>query len=118
VPTQYELREELTRAILDGIYSEGSYVPSTREVSKRTGAHCQTIAKAYRPLLDAAILEKRPGFGIVVTAGARQTLMAIERRRFLSEEWPQIQRVIESLELSAEAIALLSNKSPQQRSKS
>jgi GntR family transcriptional regulator len=53
-------------------------------------------------LVDEELVEKRRGLGMFVREGAKASLIATERSKFLSEEWPAILSKIERLGLSAE----------------
>jgi GntR family transcriptional regulator len=54
------------------------------------GLNPLTVLKGYQQLVDERLVEKRRGRGMYVSEGARRSLLAGERERFLSEQWPQI----------------------------
>jgi GntR family transcriptional regulator len=60
-----------------------------------------TVTKAFEALVDIGIVEKRRGLGMFVKTGARSTLLAHEREKFLTEDWPRIAAQIAALELDA-----------------
>ena len=53
-------------------------------------------------VVDETLVEKRRGLGMYVTDGARDKLLATERDRFLSEDWPLVLERILSLGLTAD----------------
>ena len=51
-------------------------------------------------LVDEGLVEKRRGLGMFVKEGARELLLKGERRKFLTEQWPQIAATIQRLGLT------------------
>ena len=66
-----------------------------------TSVNPLTVTRAYEALVDLGVVEKKRGMGMYVAGGARKTLLAHEREKFLAEEWPRIKAQIEALGLSA-----------------
>lgn len=99
-PIYRQLRELVVAMILDGDLAEGDPLPSVRTVAADYRVNPHTVLKAYQQLVDERLVEKRRGLGMFVTAGARELLLATERRRFVGEEWPRIRATIERLGLS------------------
>jgi GntR family transcriptional regulator len=79
--TYQRLRQEIVRSIIEGKYQDGHPLPSSRTLAARTGAHCQTIAKAYRELVGVGVVEKRDGHGMFVAEGGAANMLRIERAR-------------------------------------
>ena len=52
-------------------------------------------------LVDEALVEKRRGLGMFIVKGARSKLLTLEKKRFLEDEWPEINARISALGLSA-----------------
>jgi GntR family transcriptional regulator len=63
-----------------------------------------TVLKGYQELVDERLVEKRRGLGMFVSDGARQLLLAGERERFLTEEWPHVLATIRRLGFSADEL--------------
>lgn len=100
-PIYRQLRDRVVAMILEGVLKEGDPLPSVRNVAAEFRINPLTVLKAYQELTDEQLVEKRRGRGMFVNDGARQRLMAAERDRFLSQEWPRIRAIIERLELDA-----------------
>ena len=58
------------------------------------------MSRAYQELADEALVEKRRGLGMYVTEEASKKLLANERERFLTEEWPLVLERIQRLGLA------------------
>jgi len=99
VPIYRQLRDRVVAMILDNELKEGEAVPSVRQVAVDYQINPLTVSKAYQDLVDEALLEKRRGLGLFVGEGARGRLLALERQRFLEEEWPPLRARITRLGL-------------------
>lgn len=98
-PIYRQLRDRVVAMILDGDLGEGDAVPSVRQVAVDYQVNPLTVSKAYQDLVDEELLEKRRGLGLFVREGTRERLLAMERERFLREEWPPLKARIARLGL-------------------
>jgi GntR family transcriptional regulator len=103
-PIYWQLKERTVAMILDGTLAEGEALPSVRTVAAEFQLNPITVSKSYQALVDDGLVEKRRGLGMFVCAGARKTLLASERARFLEEEWPATLNRIEQLGLDPSAL--------------
>ncbi|HMA98480.1 MAG TPA: GntR family transcriptional regulator [Wenzhouxiangella sp.] len=103
-PIYWQLRERTVAAILDGALNEGQPLPSVRQVAVDFQVNPLTVSKAYQSLVDDELVEKKRGVGMFVRDGARARLLASERDRYLSEEWPRQAEKIRQLGLSIEEL--------------
>lgn len=87
-PIYRQLADRLRELILEGVYQDGDVLPSVRQIASEHRINPITVSKAFQMLVDEALVEKRRGMGMFVGEGAREQLIAHERDRFLSEEWP------------------------------
>jgi len=103
-PIYWQLKERTVAMILDGTLPEGEALPSVRTVASEFQLNPITVSKSYQALVDEGLVEKRRGLGMFVCEGARRKLIASERAKFLSEEWPATLSRIEQLGLSIEEL--------------
>ena len=103
-PIYRQLRDRMVALILEGALKEGDPLPSVRAVAADYRLNPLTVLKGYQQLVDERLVEKRRGRGMFVCEGARQLLLAGERKRFLTEEWPHILAVIHRLGFTAEEL--------------
>jgi GntR family transcriptional regulator len=103
-PIYRQLRDRAVALILDGVLEEGGPLPSVRSVAAEFRVNPLTVLKAYQELVDEGLVESRRGVGMFVIPGARERLLADERERFLSEQWPRIHATIQRLGLTPQKL--------------
>ena len=103
-PIYWQLKERTVAMILDGTLSEGEALPSVRNVASEFQLNPITVSKSYQTLVDEDLVEKRRGLGMFVRTGARMKLIASERDKFLSDEWPSMLKRIEQLGLNVQEL--------------
>ena len=101
-PIYRQLKERVIAMMLDGVLKPGDALPSVRQVAAEYQLNPITVSRAYQELADEALVEKRRGLGMYVTEEASKKLLASERQRFLTEEWPLVLERIQRLGLMAE----------------
>lgn len=99
-PIYRQIRDRVVAMILDGLLKEGDPLPSVRNVATESRVNPLTVLKAYQQLTDENLVEKRRGLGMFVNTGARDMLLAAEREKFLTEQWPEIHATIQRLGLA------------------
>ena len=109
-PIYWQLKERTVAMILDGTLAEGEALPSVRTVASEFQLNPITVSKSYQALVDEGLVEKRRGLGMFVLEGARKKLIASERDKFLSEEWPSTLNRISQLGLSVEDLLIKAQK--------
>jgi GntR family transcriptional regulator len=103
-PIYRQLRDRVVAMILDGVLEEGDPLPSVRHVATEQRLNPLTVLKGYQELVEENLVEKRQGVGLFVREGARDRLLAGERRKFLTEDWPRIRETIERLGLTSQEL--------------
>ena len=103
-PIYQQLRDRIITLIIEGELKEGEAVPSVRQVSSDYRINHLTVAKAYQELIAEGLLEKRRGIGMFVLEGAQDKLLAKEQEKFLSTEFPDLLKRIQSLGISKSQI--------------
>jgi GntR family transcriptional regulator len=103
-PIYWQLKDRTVAMILDGTLGEGEPLPSVRTVASEFQLNPITVSKSYQALVEEGLVEKRRGLGMFVCDGARRKLIASERAKFLSQEWPAMLSRIEQLGLNLEEL--------------
>ena len=82
VPIYKQIVQLLSGKILSGALSPGKKIPSIRDVTAELNVNPNTVAKAYRELELAGLIETRRGMGCFVAErdDARHTLTDEKRR--------------------------------------
>ena len=109
-PIYWQLKERTVAMIRDGTLAEGEALPSVRTVASEFQLNPITVSKSYQALVDEGLVEKLRGLGMFVLEGARKKLIASERDKFLSEEWPSTLNRISQLGLSVEDLLIKAQK--------
>ena len=80
-----QLRTQIIDAIRDGRLSPGTRLPTVRELAGKMGLAVNTVARAYRELESAGVLETRGRFGtFVARVDPADTAMATAAHTFAS----------------------------------
>ncbi|HET9696682.1 MAG TPA: GntR family transcriptional regulator [Terriglobales bacterium] len=113
-PIYRQLRDRVVAMILDEALKEGDPLPSVRTVAAEYRINPLTVLKSYQQLADEGLVETRRGRGMFINAGARESLLREERRKFLEEEWPRIRETIARLGLSSDELISMKPKTEQE----
>lgn len=103
-PIYRQLRDKVVAMIIEGTLAEGDPLPSVRTVAAEYRLNPLTVLKGYQELTAEDLVETRRGRGMFVRTGARDALMRDERRRFLTDRWPEIRATIERLGLNPDEL--------------
>ena len=109
-PIFLQIRQRIVEMILKKAVKEGESLPSVRQIATDLSVNPLTVTKAYDGLVDIGVVESRRGMGMFVNEGAREKLLAHERQKFLTEDWPRIVTQIRALELDPASLLKDSDK--------
>ena len=112
-PIYRQLRDFLVTTILDGSQPEGDVLPSVRNLAADFRVSPLTALKSYQLLVSEGLVESRRGLGMFVVPGARNRARAVERERFLQEEWPRVFDLIRNLGLNPEELLQVAPREPE-----
>ena len=103
-PIFVQIRDRIAAMILTESALEGDALPSVRSIAGDLSVNPLTVTRAFDELVALGVVESRRGVGMFVAAVGRDRLLAHERQRFLSDEWPRIRTRIRALGLNVEAL--------------
>jgi GntR family transcriptional regulator len=103
-PIYRQLADRLAGALLDGEPPEGEPMPSVRALAAQYMLNPLTVGRALQALADDGLLDNRRGLGLFVRSGARERLLALERQRFLEQEWPALRTKLRRLGLQMDEL--------------
>ena len=98
-PIFLQISERIAEMILSKTTAEGEPLPSVRQISADLQVNPLTVTRAYQSLVDIGVVESRRGMGMFVAEGGHQRLLAHERQKFLTEEWPRVMARLAALDL-------------------
>jgi GntR family transcriptional regulator len=78
-PIYSQITDRVKFAVAGGVLRPGDLVPSVRELSKQLVVNPNTVARAYRDLQTAGLLESVRGMGLQVCDGAVERCRAARR---------------------------------------
>ncbi len=99
-PIYRQLRDRVVAMILENVLGDGDALPSVRNVASEYRLNPLTVLKGYQELVDEGLVEKRRGLGMFVLEGARDRLLADERDKFLTQQWPEFRTTMQRLGLA------------------
>jgi len=108
-PIYRQLKERVVGMMLDSLLKPGDALPSVRQIAADYQLNPITVSRAYQELADELLVEKRRGLGMYVTDGAPEKLLASERERFLTDEWPAMVERIRRLGLNMDQLLKAAN---------
>jgi GntR family transcriptional regulator len=84
VPLYLQLIEQLRHAIEIGALRAGDQLPGMRKLAEELVMNPNTVAKAYREMEHAGLIELRHGAGAFVTGGQAERLPGIQKGRAIA----------------------------------
>lgn len=103
VPVYEQISRQIAFAIASEGIESGQLVPSVRNLSRDLAVNPNTVARAYRQLQDAKILESVRGEGLLVTPTAVKKCVAL-RKQLLSDRILQVMEEARQSQLSDDEI--------------
>jgi DNA-binding transcriptional regulator YhcF (GntR family) len=78
VPPFEQVRAQIAAQVADGVLAAGSRLPTVRRLADDLGLAVNTVARAYRELEAAGLVETRGRGGTVVTAAGHQARARVQ----------------------------------------
>ncbi len=103
VPVYEQISRQIAFAIASEGIEPGQLVPSVRNLSRDLAVNPNTVARAYRQLQDAKILESVRGEGLLVTPTAAKKCVSL-RKQLVSERFLQVMEEARQSQLSDDEI--------------
>jgi len=108
-PIYLQLRKHIEERILSGILSDEEAIPSLRSMARDYSLNPITVSNALSALVDEGVLYKKRGLGIFVAAGARQLIIKMRSKDFISETLEPIIRSAQQLDIPKQQIIELTD---------
>ena len=89
-PIYLQISDTICDKILGEEWREEERIPSVRELGITLGVNPNTIMRTYDHLQSVEIIYNKRGVGYYVTAGAKATIVSLQREQFIKEELPKI----------------------------
>ena len=105
-PIYLQIADRLMEQILAGQPAEGDRMLSVRNVATAMGVNPNTVMRSFDHLQSEEIIYTKRGLGYYVSEGARERIIAEQRRQFLEEELPLIRQRMKMLGIGIEELTL------------
>jgi DNA-binding transcriptional regulator YhcF (GntR family) len=105
-PIYLQIADRLMEQVLDGKIVTDDRMPSVRDVAAQMGVNPNTVVRTFDYLQQEEIIFNRRGVGYFVAEGARERILALQRREFLEEELPYIRQRMKTLGISINELTL------------
>lgn len=106
-PIWRQIYDLVCTRILSGEWTEQSRIVSVRELAADVGVNPNTVMRSYERLESDKIIYNRRGIGFFVAEGAKEHILEIERREFLTEELPATIRRMKLLDVTLDEFTSL-----------
>ncbi len=103
-PIYLQLRRHIEELILDRQLSEEEAIPSIRIMARDYQLNPITVGNALSSLVEAGILYKKRGVGIFVSPGARERIIELLSRDFVTQSLEPALTKARQLELPKQQI--------------
>ena len=103
-PIFQQLAEYLKEDIMNGVYQEGSPIPSSTQLSVELKINPATTMKAVNLLVEEGLVEKKRGIGMFVRTGAREEVIMMKRKTFMDDHIRPLVRAALSLGITEEEL--------------
>ena len=108
-PLYLQLRKHIEELILERALPEEAAIPSIRIMARDYNLNPITVGNALSSLVDEGILYKKRGVGMYVSPGAREMIIQIRGRDFLSEKLEPVLKKAKQLEIAKHEILTLTD---------
>ena len=98
-PIYLQISDVICEKILSGELRAEDRLMSVPEYGALIGVNPNTMMRTYEKLTNDGIIYNKRGIGYFVCPGARETVLANERKSFMENELPAILKRIQLLEI-------------------
>lgn len=105
-PIYLQIADRLMEQILAGQPAEGERMLSVRDVASDMGVNPNTVMRSFDYLQNEEIIYTKRGLGYYVSDGARDRIIAEQRREFLEKDLPIIKQKMKLLGIGIEEMTL------------
>ena len=89
VPVYEQVMRQITFAVADGAIRPGEMIPSVRQLAKTLAINPNTVARAYRQLLENNVVESIRGTGMQIAQDAKKKCVA-DRKTIIGQRMESV----------------------------
>lgn len=94
-----QICDVICEQVLSGSLLPDERIPSVREYGADIGVNPNTVMRSYEKLTNDGIIYNRRGIGYFICSDAREIILEVQRKDFLENELPLIQKRMKLLGL-------------------
>ncbi len=94
-----QIADRICDEILQGQYKEEERIPSVREYAATVEVNANTVVRTFDYLQGQEIIYNKRGLGYFVSPGAREVILSLRKKVFLTEELPEFFRQVKTLDI-------------------
>ena len=87
-----QICDAICEQVLSGVLRPDERIPSVREYGADIGENPNTIMRSYEKLTNEGIIYNKRGIGYFICPDAREIILEVQRKDFLENELPLIQK--------------------------
>lgn len=87
-----QICDAISEQVLSGALRPDERIPSVREYGADIGVNPNTIMRSYEKLTNEGIIYNKRGIGYFICPDAREIILEVQRKDFLENELPLIQK--------------------------
>lgn len=88
-PIFVQIAQMVQENIVNGRWSEGERILSTRELAVELAVNPATVQRSYEHLTGLGVVEQQRGLGYFVCRGAVEKILTARREEFFAQQLPQ-----------------------------
>lgn len=101
-----QISDIICEKILSGALKTDDRIPSVREYGASIGVNPNTVMRTYEKLTNEGIIYNKRGIGYFISDGAKDIVLANDRKEFLEVELPAFLKKMELLGLDPKELLI------------
>ncbi len=102
-----QIADYIYTQILAGTWTDGSRIPSIRDMSIQMEVNPNTMTRAYGLLQDEGIIYNQRGIGYFTSENASELTLAMKKQEFITSRLPEMFSTMQSLKMDIEELQAL-----------
>ncbi len=106
-PIYLQIVDTISEQVLNESWPSGERIPSVREMAVTMEVNPNTLMRSYNYLEEQGIITMSRGVGYFLTPAARQHVIALKKKEFLTQDLPHFFKMMDLLEMDVNELIQL-----------